>query len=146
MGSGASKRRQTKNSALGSVFNVNGIQKVVLIRHANSQPRDPKAVCAEFGEILKPDTPFANAWTVGDLTRQLTDKGREQAKQARDAWFGELQLRAVISSEATRAIATKDIMTNDNFPEGSIGNLTLHTLHPSRSNAPECEKMFDKLG
>ena len=34
----------------------------------------------------------------------------------------------------------------DKFPKGSAGYLTLHTLHPSRSGTPDCEKMFDKLG
>ena len=28
----------------------------------------------------------------------------------------------------------------------AAGTLTLHTLHPSRSGTPECERMFDTLG
>ena len=59
-------------------------------------------------DVLKPDTPFANSWTVGDLTRELTPKGEEQAADARRGWFGALDVRAVICSEATRAIATKE--------------------------------------
>jgi broad specificity phosphatase PhoE len=105
-------------------------------------------VAAEFGDVLKPDTPHANAWTIGDLTRTLTEKGRDQAKLAAGdtGWFAPFAVRAVVSSEATRAIDTKDIMTNGRFEKGSAGNLTMHTLHPSRSETPDCEKMFDALG
>ena len=100
----------------------------------------------EAGTVLKPDTPFANAWTVGDLTRQLTEKGESQAMAARQLWFESLSLHAVICSEATRATATKEIMAGGRFAKGQPGSLTLHTLHPARSGTPECEKMFDKLG
>lgn len=198
MGSGVSKSRPSTakanapkpanaGAALGAVLSGAGITKVILIRHANAQPRDPAAAAVEAGTVLKPDTPFANAWTVGDLTRGLTPKGIEQANGAK-AWLDQydvraaasvsalflstrprfthspatvssylsvhllcsphhlLQVRAVIASEATRAIATKDVMTADGFPKGGPGMLTLHTLHPSRSGTPECEKMFDKIG
>merc|ERR1719197_1492415 len=64
-------------------------------------------------------------------------------------WLGAHQLRAVVSSEATRAWATKDIMAPA-FPKGGPaagpGCLTLPSLHPSRSGTLECEKMFDSLG
>jgi len=156
MGSGVSKSRPSTakanapkpanaGAALGAVLSGAGITKVILIRHANAQPRDPAAAAVEAGTVLKPDTPFANAWTVGDLTRGLTPKGIEQANGAK-AWLDQYDVRAVIASEATRAIATKDVMTADGFPKGGPGMLTLHTLHPSRSGTPECEKMFDKIG
>jgi len=144
-------------AALGEVLSKAGIDKVVMIRHANAKPRDHAAAEAEVAEVdglkshrgvLKPDTPFANSWTVGDLTRGLTPKGEEQAEKARE-WLGTHQLRVVICSEATRAWKTKDIMVPD-FPKGGPGCgpgcLTLHTLHPARSGTPDCEKMFDKLG
>jgi hypothetical protein len=157
MGGGVSKGRSRPASAnaaasddratqLGKVLVTSGVSRVVLIRHANAKPRDPEAAAVEAGTVLKPDTPFANAWTVGDLTRELTLKGEEQAAAARDTWYGALSVRAVISSEATRAIATKEIMTRGKFPQGAPGCLTLHTLHPARSGTPRCEKMFDKLG
>merc|ERR1712070_203724 len=82
---------------------------------------------------------------VGDLSRELTDKGREQAATAR-MWLQAHHLRLVVCSEAIRATATKEIMTAGRFPPGGPGCLTLHTLHPSRSGTPECEKMFDSLG
>ena len=94
--------------------------------------------------VLKPGAPYANSWTVGDLTRQLTSKGEEQAANAKE-WLSAYKLRAVISSEATRAWATKDIMA-PGFPNGGPATLTLHTLHPARSGTPDCEKMFDSLG
>ena len=139
-----------RGAALGAVLSGAGITKVVMIRHANAQPRDPEAAAAAKADsvlaasVLKPDTPFANAWTVGDLTRKLTEKGVEQAGAAK-AWLDASKLRAVVCSEATRATATKDIMA-PGFSKGDPGCLTLHTLHPSRSGTPNCEKMFDKLG
>jgi len=159
MGSGVSKPKRPSSAhpsgpdsaagkastALGNTLAAAGVKKVVLIRHANAKPRDPEAAAIEAGAVLKPDTPFANAWTVGDLTRELQPKGEEQAVAAR-AWFDTFSVRAVIVSEATRAIKTKDIMTSDRFPAGGPGCMTLHTLHPARSGTPKCEKMFDKLG
>jgi broad specificity phosphatase PhoE len=124
---------------LGQLLAGSGITKIVLIRHANAAPRNPEAAAVEAGTVLKPNTPFANAWTVGDLTRDLTDKGREQASAAK-VWLDVHELKGVITSEAARAYLTKDIMA----PGAST--LTLHTLHPSRSGTPECEKMFDTLG
>merc|ERR1719238_1883247 len=100
--------------ALGSVLSKAGITKVIMIRHANAKPRDPEAAAVEAGTVLKPDTPFANAWTVGDLTRELTEKGNEQAAAAK-AWLDTYDVRAVICSEATRAIATNEIMTGGKF-------------------------------
>ena len=134
-----------KSTALGDLLFKAGIKKVIMIRHANAKPRDPEAAAVEAGTVLKPETPFANAWTVGDLTRGLTPKGEEQAAAAM-AWFNQNNVRAVICSEASRAIDTKEIMTAGKFPAGSQGCLTLHTLHPARSGTPDCEKMFDKLG
>ena len=150
MGGGASKNNSrpataAKAKSLGKVFLDAGVKKIIMIRHANAQARDPEAAAVEAGTVLKPDTPFANAWTIGDLTRKLTPIGEEQASAAM-AWFGTNSIRAVICSEATRAIATKDIMTEGKFPQGAPGHMTLHTLHPARSGTPECEKMFDKLG
>ena len=161
MGSGVSKSKPSRPSsahpdgpnsvngkrstALGDVLRNAGVKKVVLIRHANAKPRDPEAAAVEAGTVLKPETPHANAWTVGDLTRGLTPKGEEQATAAR-AWFDNHAVRAVIASEATRATATLEIMTAGKFPKGGAGYLTLHTLHPARSGTPDCEKMFDTLG
>ena len=134
-----------KSTALGDLLFKAGIKKVVMIRHANAKPRDPEAAAVEAGTVLKPETPFANAWTVGDLTRGLTPKGEEQAAAAM-TWLNQCDVRAVICSEASRAIDTKEIMTAGKFPAGGQGCLTLHTLHPARSGTPDCEKMFDKLG
>ena len=151
MGSGVSKAKKpsggpgredlAERERLAEVLKASGITKVVMIRHANAKPRDPEAAAVEAGTVLKADTPFANAWTVGDLTRELTDKGREQAAAAK-TWLGSHKVRATIASEAARAIQTKEIMTAGI----EKGEMTLHTLHPSRSGTPECEKMFDKLG
>ena len=135
-----------KKAELGAVLKAGGIMKVVLIRHANAEPRDPEAAAVEAGDICREGFPFANAWTVGDLIRGITDKGKKQAADAK-SWFDTHELRAVICSEATRATATKDIMApGEMFTKGSPGLLTLHTLHPSRSGTLECEKMFGKLG
>ena len=152
MGSGASKkagaRPQTarRTSELGSVLSSAGITKVILIRHANAQPRDHEAATVEVGAVIKPGTPFANSWTVGDLIRPLTAKGEEQAKAAATAYLDSMDLRAIVCSEATRAIRTGEIMTHGRFAKGAPGYLTLHTLHPSRSGTPDCEKMFEQLG
>lgn len=143
--SGKSVLRPASSIALGDVLKQARITKVIVIRHANAQPRDPEAAAVEAGTVLKPDTPYANAWTVGDLTRGLTDKGETQAVASK-AWLDKHDLRAVICSEAVRATATMAIMTGGRFPKDAPGSLTLHTLHPSRSGTPECEKMFDKLG
>jgi hypothetical protein len=51
----------------------------------------------------------------------------------------------VVVSEANRALETKDIMAPAFANKGDTV-LVLHQLHPSRSNAPDCEKMFDTLG
>ena len=126
---------------LGALLSQAGISKVVMIRHANAAPRDPDAAAAELG-VVKPNTPHANAWTVGDLTRALTDKGQEQAAAAK-GWLDRHAVKAAIASEAIRATATRDIMLKGREP---FGQLTLHTLHPARSGTPECEKMFDTLG
>jgi hypothetical protein len=142
---GAPKPAQSGSAALGAVLSRAGVTKVIMIRHANAKARDPNAAAIEAGTVLKKGTPFANAWTVGDLSRELTDKGAEQANAAK-VWLDKHELRAVICSEATRAIATKEIMTAGKFPKGGTGCLTLHTLHPSRSGTPDCEKMFDTLG
>ena len=155
MGGGASKNRPVSAAPktntdvakkLGKAFDDGGIKKVILIRHANAKPRDPDAAAVEAGTVLKADTPHANAWTVGDLTRGITEKGEQQAKASKAAYLDGLSLKAVICSEAERAIATKNLMTDGHFPPGGAGVLTLHTLHPSRSGTPDCEKMFDKLG
>ena len=145
------------DTTLGSVLSNAGITKVVMIRHANAKPRDLQAASREVQEldglqshrgVLKPGAPHANSWTVGDLTRQLTPKGQEQATAARE-WLSAYDVRAVVSSEATRAWATKDIMAPA-FPKGGPsagpGCLTLPMLHPSRSGTMDCEKMFDTLG
>lgn len=145
------------DATLGSVLSDAGITKVVMIRHANAKPRDLNAASREVAEldglqshrgVLKPGAPHANSWTVGDLTRALTPKGQEQAAAARE-WLSAHDVRAVVSSEATRAWATKDIMAPA-FPKGGPsagpGCLTLPMLHPSRSGTLECEKMFDSLG
>jgi len=144
----ASSTGKDNTTPLGVLLSGAGIKKVLMIRHANAKPRDLEAAAVEAGEtasVLKPDTPFANAWTVGDLRRDLTDKGQEQAAAA-SSWLAAHSLRAVICSEAVRATATKDIMTKGAFPKDGPACLTLHTLHPSRSGTPDCEKMFDKLG
>lgn len=159
MGGGVSKSRpvsakpvgvetaeQKAAKKLGRVLGDAGVTKVILIRHANAAPRDPEAAAVEAGTVLKPETPHANAWTVGDLTRPLTEKGNEQAASAKTGYLDSFGLRAVICSEAVRATATKDIMVGDKFAAGNAGMLTLHTLHPARSGTPECEKMFDHLG
>lgn len=154
MGGGVSKSKarpataasaQVKAQHLGKLLSDAGITKVLFIRHANAAPRDPQAAAVEAGTILKPNTPFANAWTVGDLARPLTATGEEQATAA-SSWLKEYNLKGVICSEATRATATKEIMTEGTFPAGGPGYMTLHTLHPSRSGTPECEKMFSVLG
>lgn len=144
----ASSKGKDNTTPLGVLLSGAGIKKVLMIRHANAKPRDLEAAAVEAGEtasVLKPDTPFANAWTVGDLRRDLTDKGQEQAAAA-SSWLAAHSLRAVICSEAVRATATKDIMTKGAFPKDGPACLTLHTLHPSRSGTPDCEKMFDTLG
>jgi broad specificity phosphatase PhoE len=145
------------SDALGTVLKNAGLTKIVMIRHANAKPRDLQAASREVAEldglqshrgVLKPGAPYANSWTVGDLTRELTPKGQEQATKAAE-WLSEHQVRVVVSSEATRAWATKDIMAPA-FPKGGPsagpGCLTLPMLHPSRSGTPDCEKMFDSLG
>jgi hypothetical protein len=66
---------------LGQVLKQGGITKVVLIRHANAQPRDPEANAAAAGEIWRPDVPNGNAWTLGDLMRGLTEKGEQMSLQ-----------------------------------------------------------------
>lgn len=159
MGGGASKSRPSsahpdgpksaagkRSTQLGQVLFKSGVTKVIMIRHANAQPRDPEASSQDNdARTVKPNTPFANAWTVGDLERDITEKGKEQAAAATE-WLKKYGVRAVICSEAKRATATCAIMTEGKFPPLGAGYLTLHTLHPARSGTPDCEKMFDTLG
>ena len=49
-----------------------------------------------------------------------------------------------VASEAERATATLAIVAPNHGGEGVRG--TLPQLHPSQSNAPDCEKMFDSIG
>ena len=146
MGGGSSKSKARPSTAavaspgtaaakLGDVLKSAGVRKVILIRHANAQPRDPEAAAVEAGTVLKPDTPFANAWTVGDLTRKLTETGEGQAASAAAAFLDSLALKAVICSEATRAIATQEIMTHSSeyFARGGAGHLVRHLCNRTTS-------------
>ena len=49
-----------------------------------------------------------------------------------------------MASEAARAIDTLKIMVPELAADGA--RATLPQLHPSQSNAPDCEKMFDTMG
>jgi hypothetical protein len=46
-------------ATLGESLAQCGVKKVVLVRHANAEPRDPEQVAADFGEVLKPGAPHA---------------------------------------------------------------------------------------
>ena len=113
MGGGASKNPNRAQSAapktdaavaakLGKVLATGNITKVILIRHANAKPRDPEAAAVEAGQVLKPETPFANAWTVGDLVRPLTEKGEQQAADSRAAYLDQYALKAVNALKPSR--------------------------------------------
>ena len=131
---------------LSAFFKKEGaaIKKLVLVRHANAAPRDAAATAAEFG--LDPATlpQHANAWTASDLSRPLTEKGQQQAAAAAADWAAAYSPLAVVTSEAVRARATLEVLAPEAVSQASVK--VLPALHPSASNAPLCEKMFDTLG
>jgi hypothetical protein len=63
MGGSLSKKKKPKQpasgAALGELLAKCGMQKIVLVRHANAEPRDPEKVAEDFGELLKPGAPHA---------------------------------------------------------------------------------------
>ena len=139
MGSGASKkagaRPQTarRTSELGSVLSAAGITKVILIRHANAQPRDLEAAAVEVGMVCKPGTPFANSWTVGDLVRPLTPKGEEQAKAAATAYLDSMAVLSEMDPTVTVAAGHR-VLRNLLYP-GNKFLLKGQQLHcPFKSN------------
>jgi len=144
MGCGASSQT-TENpneahGALCSALQRHNIKTVVLVRHAKTEPRDPEKIAEEWGQEAA--QPHANAWMLSDLSRQLTDEGREQCAAAKKKWFGQYKPFALGASEALRAKETRDLIGADS----SAVKLCFKSLHPSRSNAPNCERMFDSLG
>lgn len=120
------------------------IRKVVFMRHANAKPRDAAATAAEFGLPVENLPEHANAWLASDLHRPLTDAGREQAEAAKASFMAAYNIAFAVASEAERATATLAIVAPNHGGEGVRG--TLPQLHPSQSNAPDCEKMFDSMG
>ena len=115
----------------------------------------------------------ANAWTASDLNRPLTEKGDQQAAAAAADWAAAYPLVMAVSSEAVRASATLEVLapaevgsikvlpvsapppTSTNAqthahtpaqPACHCASLPPQALHPSKSNAPLCEKMFDTMG
>lgn len=151
MGCGASSAggAAPPGGSLGGFFagqknEAGAIKKIVFMRHANAKPRDAAATAAEFGLPVENLPQHANAWLASDLHRPLTDAGREQADAAKASFMAAYNIAFAVASEATRAIETLEIAAPDHGGEGVRG--TLPQLHPSQSNAPDCEKMFDTLG
>lgn len=150
MGCGASSSAAgPTRSTLGGFFQgqadePGAIRKIVFLRHANAVPRDAAATAAEFGLPVEDLPKHANAWLASDLHRALTDKGKEQAVAAKASFMTTYDVAFAVASQAERATATLEIVAPDHGSEGVRG--TLAELHPSQSNAPECEKMFDSLG
>ena len=150
MGCGASSAASSPSfSTLSGFFagqknEPGAIKKVVFVRHANAAPRDAAATAAEFGLPVDDLPQHANAWLASDLHRPLTDKGREQAAASKASFMTAYNIAFAVASEAERATATLEIVAAEHGAKDVRG--TLKELHPSQSNAPDCEKMFDTLG
>ena len=150
MGCGASSAAAAApGNSLGDFFakqrnEAGAIKRIVFTRHANAKPRDAAATAAEFGLPVENLPQHANAWLASDLHRPLTDKGREQAEAAKSSFMAAYDIAFAVASEAERATATLAIVAPEHGGEGVRG--TLPQLHPSQSNAPDCEKMFDTMG
>ena len=150
MGCGASSAASSPSSSTLSGFfagqknEPGAIKKVVFVRHANAAPRDAAATAAEFGLPVDDLPQHANAWLASDLHRPLTDKGREQAAASKASFMAAYNIAFAVASEAERATATLEIVAPEHGAKDVRG--TLKELHPSQSNAPDCEKMFDTMG
>lgn len=148
MGCGASTASAPGGSSLTGFFEQQNpgpgcVKTVLFVRHANAAPRDAAAIAAEFGLPVDDLQQHANAWLASDLTRPLTEKVNEQAAAALASFMTSYSICLAVASEASRAIDTLKVVAGDFGADGTRS--TLPQLHPSQSNAPDCEKMFDTL-
>ena len=121
--------RRNTGQALSAFFkdpSSDAVKRIVFMRHASATPGDANRVAAEF-----------------DLERPLTDKGREQCHRVKGGWIAKYTVCLAVGSEATCATETRDLTLPALHADS---HYTLPQLHPSQSNAPECEKMFSAIG
>eukprot|EP00192_Tetraselmis_astigmatica_P018376 CAMPEP_0117669336 /NCGR_PEP_ID=MMETSP0804-20121206/12074_1 /TAXON_ID=1074897 /ORGANISM="Tetraselmis astigmatica, Strain CCMP880" /LENGTH=245 /DNA_ID=CAMNT_0005477379 /DNA_START=42 /DNA_END=779 /DNA_ORIENTATION=- len=132
-----------------------GVTRLVFVRHANATPPGTKAK-TEYAAI--------HDWQRDDQVRPLTQKGKEQAKNAR-SWFSSTVTnranKVLLTSGARRASETLQILTEEVTSGGGLARILgcsggnavathasmdlLGSLHPA-GIAPKCEEMFDTLG
>ena len=110
-----------------------GVTKILLIRHANSNPIK--------GDNRSSSTP--HDWKFRDQTRTLSALGKEQCSISREYLRG-ISIKANLVSPARRATDTAALMTMD--PNGGdIFLRMIEGLHPAGMSAV-CEDLFDELG
>mmetsp|Transcript_16209 Transcript_16209/g.22400 ORF Transcript_16209/g.22400 Transcript_16209/m.22400 type:complete len:243 (+) Transcript_16209:132-860(+) len=116
-----------------------GLTRVLFIRHANASP---------LGSKPKSDFHNAHDWKQNDQVRPLTDKGKEQAEEAR-RWFiegvGLANNKVLVSSGARRAAETLQIMAERR--ESGTADVSIEmipSLHPAGIAEP-CELLFDRI-
>mmetsp|Transcript_24929 Transcript_24929/g.56143 ORF Transcript_24929/g.56143 Transcript_24929/m.56143 type:complete len:237 (+) Transcript_24929:91-801(+) len=127
----------TRAQALVKAAKEIGLDSMLFIRHANSNPGS--------GQKRKDDP---HDWKVDDQMRTLTQKGWEQCQSA-SQWFSEIDIRAIMSSPARRAADTAMAMKAQIETEEK-GAETLHVgmvdaVHPA-GTSEECETLFETLG
>jgi len=135
-----------------------GVTRIVFVRHANANPP---------AGMKKSEYKGIHDWQKADQMRALTDKGKQQAKAARESWFNNDVVyknnKCLVTSGARRAAETLQLFGEQvkEMKKGgffaSLGCTSADTvafevvmemcgsLHPA-GIAPKCEELFDKHG
>ena len=143
---------------LAAALQEAGINRIVLIRHANAAP--PKADQPKKGSDGYP----IHDWQRDDQMRPLTEKGKQQGAVAREWFQKDITVesnKVLVTSGAQRASQTLQLLGEQKAkPKGFLSSLLctsndsmamqvsmelLPSLHPA-GIAPKCEDLFDKNG
>ena len=143
---------------LAAALQEAGINRIVLIRHANAAPA--KADQPKKGSDGYP----IHDWQRDDQMRPLTEKGKQQGAVAREWFQKDITVesnKVLVTSGAQRASQTLQLLGEQKAkPKGFLSSLLctsndsmamqvsmelLPSLHPA-GIAPKCEELFDKNG
>jgi hypothetical protein len=150
------KGRAAGSEKLGAALKAAGVNRIVLIRHANAAP--PSGNKPKKGSDGYP----MHDWQRDDQMRPLTEKGKKQCTVAREWFHKDITLTAnkvLVTSGAQRASQTLQLMGERHAKKkGMLSSLfctnadvvqlsmfLLPSLHPA-GIAPKCEELFDKNG
>jgi len=143
---------------LGAALKAAGINRIVLIRHANAAP--PNSDQPKKGSDGYP----IHDWQRDDQMRPLTEKGKKQGGVAREWFHKDITVasnKVLVTSGAQRATQTLQLLgeqqakkkgmlsslfcTNTDAMAMEVSSELLPSLHPA-GIAPKCEELFDKNG